>query len=958
MPDSPVISGVADLPKFYFAEGSAFRLVANIDADLPLSGKFVSFGTRARSGTVRRVFSTDSDEANLSIASQAITLNIATDDETVPAFSGGWTLADIQAKGETEYWIDISATEGGDVILRLQGQADWVAAGSEIADSTATVTTPEIDVTITSGAVTVTASVVGGEVGVPAGGSTGQVLRKASGSDYATEWATVSGTGDVVGPASSTDNAIVRFNGTGGTSIQNSGITIADGASGTLAGSNSGDVTLAGTPDYLTISGQTITRGAIDLTTDVTGTLPAANGGTGQTSLGAVDAADFGSGAATDGYVLTADGAGGAAWEVSSGGGGGGGDAVTSGTLDQFADVTQTGGATLAITASTTLNGGTHSGTNTGDNAVNSLYSGLVSNATHTGDATGATALTLATVNSNVGSFGSATAAPSFTVNAKGLITAASSSTITPAIGSVTGLGTGVATALAINTGTSGAVLTLGGALGTPSSGTLSGCSGLPISGLTASTSTALGVGSVNLGHASDTTIARVSAGVISVEGATVYTQGGALGTPASGTLTNCTGLPNAGVVGLGGAALLAVGTTAGTVCAGDDSRLSDARTPTSHVHGNITNAGAIGSTSGLPVKTGTSGVLEAGAFGTSAGQFAEGNHAHEGTAILSTGEAGGTKFLREDGDGTCSWQTIAGGGDALTANPLSQFAATTSSQLAGVISDETGSGALVFATSPTLVTPALGTPSALVLTNATGLPTAGIVDDAVTLGKMASGTAGNLITYDASGNPAAVATGTAGQVLTSNGTGAAPTFQTASGGGGSGWTLIGEGTATSVSTLVEDSIFTDDYDEYQIVLIGAKIDTDTAALRIKLRASGSDLTDYYSLAGVSVNTGGGAPSALYAITGYGQAFWTLYGGDGTGTGEYLHTIINLWPRLGLEQRMTFTAVSRDYTETTAYHSGGGWVPGATGDVDGFKITTSSEGSYTFDITKWRVFGR
>jgi hypothetical protein len=58
--------------------------------------------------------------------------------------------------------------------------------------------------------------------------------------------------------------------------------------------------------------------------------------------------------------------------------------------------VTQTGGATLAISASTTLSGGTHSGTNTGDNAVNSLYSGLVTNATHTGDVTGADALTIA----------------------------------------------------------------------------------------------------------------------------------------------------------------------------------------------------------------------------------------------------------------------------------------------------------------------------------------------------------------------------------------------------------------------------------------------------------------------------------------------------------------------------------------------------------------------------------
>lgn len=64
-----------------------------------------------------------------------------------------------------------------------------------------------------------------------------------------------------------------------------------------------------------------------------------------------------------------------------------------------------------------------------------------------------------------------------------------------------------------------------------------------------------------------------------------------------------------------------------------------------------------------------------------------------------------------------------AGVGDALVANPLSQFAATTSAQLAGVISDETGTGALVFANSPTLVTPALGTPSSATLTNATGLP-------------------------------------------------------------------------------------------------------------------------------------------------------------------------------------------------------------------------------------------
>jgi hypothetical protein len=45
-----------------------------------------------------------------------------------------------------------------------------------------------------------------------------------------------------------------------------------------------------------------------------------------------------------------------------------------------------------------------------------------------------------------------------------------------------------------------------------------------------------------------------------------------------------------------------------------------------------------------------------------------------EGTAVASTGETGGSKFLREDGDGTSSWQAIPGGGDMLAANNLSDL--------------------------------------------------------------------------------------------------------------------------------------------------------------------------------------------------------------------------------------------------------------------------------------------
>ena len=62
-----------------------------------------------------------------------------------------------------------------------------------------------------------------------------------------------------------------------------------------------------------------------------------------------------------------------------------------------------------------------------------------------------------------------------------------------------------------------------------------------------------------------------------------------------------------------------------------------------------------------------------------------------------------------------------AGGTVAYVANKLSVFAATTSAELAGVISDETGSGSLVFSNSPTLVTPTLGAALATSITATSG---------------------------------------------------------------------------------------------------------------------------------------------------------------------------------------------------------------------------------------------
>ena len=67
-------------------------------------------------------------------------------------------------------------------------------------------------------------------------------------------------------------------------------------------------------------------------------------------------------------------------------------------------------------------------------------------------------------------------------------------------------------------------------------------------------------------------------------------------------------------------------GTSANSFCEGNDSRLSDARTPTSHTHGNITNDGKVGTTANLPLITTTDGAVTTGSFGTSANTFCQGN--------------------------------------------------------------------------------------------------------------------------------------------------------------------------------------------------------------------------------------------------------------------------------------------------------------------------------------------
>ena len=82
-------------------------------------------------------------------------------------------------------------------------------------------------------------------------------------------------------------------------------------------------------------------------------------------------------------------------------------------------------------------------------------------------------------------------------------------------------------------------------------------------------------------------------------------------------------------------------------------------------------------------------------------------------------------------------------------------------------------------------------------------IDTAHIADDQITLAKIASGTDGELITWDASGNPAAVGAGTSGHYLKSQGAGSVPVFAAVS----AGFTIGTEQATTSGTTVTFGSI-------------------------------------------------------------------------------------------------------------------------------------------------------
>ena len=174
-------------------------------------------------------------------------------------------------------------------------------------------------------------------------------------------------------------------------------------------------------------------------------------------------------------------------------------------------------------------------------------------------------------------------------------------------------------------------------------------------------------------------------------------------------------------------------------------------------------------------------------------GKFLTTDATNASWAVLDTDANTTTKGLYEMKNVISANYSIASGNNAMSAGPItinSNISVTVPSGSTWVIAQEyqmakvkitghaSGSGIIE------LTAPNTSTNRTITLPDATGTLLTEVADNAITLAKMASGTDGNIISYDASGNPVAVATGSDGQVLTSTGAGSPPAFETPAGGG------------------------------------------------------------------------------------------------------------------------------------------------------------------------------
>jgi len=327
-------------------------------------------------------------------------------------------------------------------------------------------------------------------------------------------------------------------------------------------------------------------------------------------------------------------------------------------------------------------------------------------------------------------------------------------------------------------------------------------------------------------------------------------------------------------------------------------------------------------------------------------------------TSVAMPGSTSGTTTLQPAAVAGTTTVTLpaATGTVALTANKLSDFAATTSLELKNTISDETGSGALVFATSPTLVTPALGTPASGVLTNATGLPISSGVSG------LGTGVATFLATPSSANLISAVTDETGSGALVFANT---PTLVTPNIGAATGTSLVlsGDLTVNGTTTTLNSTTLTVDDKNIELGSVASPTDVTADGGGITLKGTTDktlnwvDATDAwtssehvnlltgkaYYINGTSVLSGttlgsGVTGSSLTSVGTIGTGTWqgtavgVLYGGTGSTTTSGART--NLGLAIGTDVQA--------YNSTLAAVAGGTY----TGDNDIATVGTITTGTW------------